>query len=91
MLSDQSATGAPGVHPHDILEGREAPLLGVDGGSWQGRGRHKAVGEGHVRETALLIFPSNMAVGEVYEAASDSQCIINTAFGANQPFLSTSV
>ena len=40
-----------------------------------GLGEAQAVGKGHVRETALLIFPSNMAVGEVYEAAPDSQCI----------------
>lgn len=40
----------------------------------------QAVGEGHVRETALLIFPSNMAVGEVYEAASDSLCISKYSF-----------
>lgn len=55
-----------------------------------GPGEAEGCGEDHVRETGLLIFPSSMAVGEVYEVASDSQCLINTAFGANQPFLSTS-
>ena len=55
-----------------------------------GPGEAEGCGEDHVRETGLLIFPSSMAVGEVCEVASDSQCLINTAFGANQPFLSTS-